>query len=135
MNRINPIHIAILIVAILVFVMFKLSMAKNESVEVKALYQETLELSTQLKGFNEIYSDKNSVLKAINKILKQPSLRSANINKKLNKSSVELSSDSIDKVALNSLMSKLLNGSYNILSCKIKRLNEKSATVKVGIKW
>lgn len=135
MNRVNPIHIAILLIVVLGFFMMKLGSAKDELSQTKELYQETLKLSVQLKGLSEVYSDKDGVKKSLDKVLKSPSLKSSDIKKKVTKSSMVLSCESIDKKALNLLMGKLLNGSYNIYSFKIKRLSEKKASFKMEIKW
>ncbi len=135
MNRVNPIHIAILLIVVLGFFVMKLGSAKDELSQTKEQYQETLQLSTQLKGLSEVYSDKNGVQKSLNKILKHKSLNSADIKKKVTKSSMTISSQSMSKTALNVLMGKLLNGSYNIYSFKIKRLSDDSASFKMEIKW
>jgi len=135
MNRVNPIHIAILLIVVLGFFMMKLSSAKDELVEVKELYQETLQLSTQLKGLAQVYSSKNEAKKSLQKILKHPILNAVDIKKKVTKSSMTISSPSLNKKALNLLMGKLLNGSYNIYSFKIKRLSSDKASFKMEIKW
>ena len=46
-----------------------------------------------------------------------------------------ISSQSMDKVALNSLMSKILNGSYNVRSMKIKRLSDTNVNFSMEIQW
>lgn len=135
MNRINPIHIGILLIVVLVFIMMKLSGAKDELVESKELYKETLQLSTELKGLNKIYNNKKEVKKLIEKVLKHNSLKSSNIEKKATKSSIVISSQSMDRRAINLLMGKLLNGSYNIYSFNIKKLSDKKASFKMEIKW
>lgn len=135
MNRINPIHIAILLLVVLGFFVMKLGSAKEELSQTKALYQETLQLSTQLKGLSEVYSDKNGVKKSLGKILRHNSLSAYDIKKKTTNSSMLISSESINKTALNLLVGKLLNGSYYIYSFKIKRLNDDKASFKMEIKW
>ena len=135
MNRLNPIHIAILLIVVLGFFMMKLSSAKEELSQTKELYQETLQLSTQLKGLSDTYSNKNAAKKSLEKILRHSSLKSAEIKKKVTSSSMRLSSESMSKKELNLLMGKLLNGSYNINSLKIKKMSENSASFKVEIKW
>lgn len=135
MNRVNPIHIAILLVVVLGFFVMKLSSAKEELSQTKELYQETQQLSTQLKGLSEVYSDKNGVKKSLNKTLKHLSLKSSNIKKKVTFSSMIISSESMSKTALNLLMGKLLNGSYYIYSFKIKKLSDNRASFKMEIKW
>ncbi len=135
MNRINPIHIAILLIVVLGFFVMKLSSAKDELSQTKELYQETLQLSTGLKGLKQTYSDKNGAKKSLNKILKHVSLKSADIKKKVTKSSMIISSESLSKNNLNLLMGKLLNGPYNINSVKIKKLSSNKASFKMEIKW
>ena len=135
MNRINPLHIAGLLIVILIFFMIKLSSAKDELTHTKELYQETLSLSIQLNGLKEVYSDKSKIRKSLNILLRNQALTSSNIKQNISTSSMLLSSESMDKTALNFLMGKLLNGSYNIFSLKIKRLSEKHASLEVEIKW
>jgi len=135
MNRINPLHIGILLIVILAFFIFQLGEAKKELHETNILYKETLTLSTQLVGLREVYGDKNAIKKSINRILNQSSLKSANIVKKVTSTGLKISSESMDRGALNSLMGKMLNGSYNIASLKIKRLSDKTASLKMEIKW
>lgn len=135
MNRINPLHIVILLVVVLIFFIYKLNSAKYEFAQTKEQYHETLELATKLNALNEVYFDKNKVKKSIDRILKQSSLKSANISQKTTDSSIVLSSDGINKTALNSLMGNFLNGSYNIVSFHIKSINSNSASFKMEIKW
>ena len=135
MNRINPIHIAILLIVVLGFFVVNLGSAKEALSQTKALYQETLQLSTQLKGLSDVYSDKNGVKKSLNKILKHKSLSSCDIKKKTTNSGMIISSANMNKTALNFLVGKLLNGSYNIYSFKIKRLSDDKASFKMEIKW
>lgn len=134
-NRINPLHIAGLLMVVLLFFVIKLSSAKEELIDTKELYQETLSLSTQLKGLSEVYSNKSEIRKSLKIVLKNPVLTSSSIEQKSSTSSMILSSESMNHTALNFLMGKLLNGSYNIVSLKIKRLSEKNASLEVEIKW
>ncbi len=135
MNRINPLHIGALLVAILLFSIFKLSSVKSELAEVKLDYKETEILATKLSGLKSVYADKKAVKKSLTRVLKLSSLRSANIEKKSKKNSVVLSCASMDKNALNALMGKLLNGAYQINSFKIKKLSESKVSLIMEIKW
>jgi len=135
MNRVNPLHIGVLLCVVFIFVVFNLSKAKSELDEVKNSYRDTMKVATKLQALNEIYSDKQSVEKSLNRLLKQSSIKSAKIQKKIGTSSIVLVSKSINKTALTSLMAKVLNGSYNIVSLKIKRLSNKNASLEMEIKW
>ncbi|WP_297442922.1 hypothetical protein [Sulfurimonas sp.] len=135
MNRINPIHIAILLVVILLFSILKLNAAKEELSLAKSSYKETLALAVKLDGLKRNYFDKMKVQNELGRILRKPALRSANIVKKVSKSSIILSSQNIDLKALNTLLGKVLNATFYISELKIKRLSEKNASLKMEIKW
>ncbi len=135
MNRVNPLHIGILLVVLLSFVILELNGIKDELIEVKESYKETLVMARELNALDGVYSDKQRIKKSLSRILKQSSLKSANIKQNIGKSSVVLSSASMSKVAINSLMAKILNGSYDLTSLKIKRLSAKTVSLKMEIKW
>ncbi len=135
MNRINPLHLGLLLIVILIFVIFKLNNAKVELLEAKESYKETLIVATELKDLKKVYADKKKLKKSLQRILQLSSLRSAKIVKTSKKTYMILSSKSIDKKALNTLMAKILNANFNLNSLKIKRLSEKKASLYMEIKW
>ena len=135
MSRINPIYTAVLLMLVLILVSFSLSSAKSELKEVKDNYKTTLKLSEDLNALKETYADKIKVKKSLQKILNQSSLRSSKIIQNLKKSSVTINSEGMDINALNLLMGKLLNNSYNIKSLSIYRLSDTHVSLKMEIKW
>ncbi len=135
MNRINPLHLGLLLIVILIFVIFKLNNAKVELLEAKESYKETLIVAKELTDLKKVYADKKKLKKTLQRILQLSSLRSAKIVKTSKKTYMILSSKSIDKKALNTLMAKILNANFNLNSLKIKRLSEKKASLYMEIKW
>ncbi len=135
MNQINPLHIGAILILILIFVLFSLDSSKNELLEAKTNFTKTKELAVELKEYKHIYSNGSVTTKSLNRILKLTALKSANIEIEKSNSGMKLFSKSMDKVALNSLMGKLLNGSYNIEILRIKKLNNEKVSLHVGIKW
>ena len=135
MNRINPVHIGILLLVILMFAFFKLGGAKVDYSEQKESYKETMQLANELSGLKKVYSAKVQSKKSIQKILRHSYLRSAEISKNIKKSHIIIASKSIDIKALNFLMGKLLNGTYQISSMKIKRLSDAKVSFDMEIKW
>jgi len=135
MNRINPIYLGGLLLVVLMLFIFKLSSAKDELSEVKESYKTTAKLSTELSGLKDVYSQKSKTQKALQRVLRLASLRSADLKQKTKKSGVVISSESMDINALNSFMGKMLNGAYNITSLKIKRLSDEKVSLNVEIKW
>jgi hypothetical protein len=135
MNRINPIHLAVLLVVVLLFSLVKLHTAKEELAQAEVSYKETLQLATKINGLKRNYFDKVKVQKEIGRILRKPILRRANIVKKVTNSGILLTSQSMDIQALNMLMGKVLNATFYISELTIKRRNDKSASLKMEIKW
>ncbi|MFT5659644.1 MAG: hypothetical protein ACI9TV_000266 [Sulfurimonas sp.] len=135
MKNVNPLHIITLLLVLFIFVTFELFKAKEELHKAKENFQETSVLTNKLKGLNKIYSDKEGVRRSIGTILKQYSLKSSNINQSIGKTSITITAESLDTLALNSLMSKILNGSYNLASLKIKKRSDTKASLHMEIKW
>jgi len=135
MNRINPLHIIILLIVLLAFVMLKLNTAKAELAEEKEAYAKTLVLAQKIKGLKSSYFNKTKVQKEINKLLRQSLLRSAKIQKKVTHSSLVLSSDNMNIRSLNYLLGKILNGTYVVSELQIKRLSDKTAMMRLEIQW
>ena len=135
MNQINPIHIVALLV-VLVFLLFvKLGQAKDALQAAQNSYSETSELVTKINGLKGVYDAKAQTKKALKRILRQPSLVNAHIEQKTTHHNTVLSTNSIDKKALDSLMSKILNGTYNIAQLDIQRVSDEKASVRLEIKW
>lgn len=135
MNQINPLQIGALLVVIIAFLFFKLSGVKAELVEANASYKMSEKLAVEVSSLKSVYSNKKKTKDAINRILSQSSLKAAALNVKRDKKSVKISSKSIETKALNSLMGKILNGSYNITNLKIKTLSKTKASLEMEIKW
>ncbi|NOR57771.1 MAG: hypothetical protein GQ474_04535 [Sulfurimonas sp.] len=125
MNRINPLYLGLFLIVLLLFVSFKLSSAKGELSEAKEAYKESSKLSTELSGLKKVYSKKVNL----------SSLKSASVVQKRTKTGVILSSAVMSSKELNALMSRVLNGAYNITELKIKKLSPTKASLHLEIKW
>jgi hypothetical protein len=135
MNRLNPLYVGAFLIFMLLFLTFKLSSVKEELTLAKEEYKETSLTLNELSSLSSTYLGKEEVKKSLQRILVQPSLKSANIQQKLKSNSIMLSGSSVDKEALNSLLGKLLNGAYDIASFNIKKLSENQASFEVEIQW
>lgn len=135
MNQINPLHIGAILGVLLAFLFFTLSGIKADLVEEKSLYHESEKLALELSALKAVYADKKKIQNSLERLLAQGSLKSASLKIKKDKKSIQISSKSMDAKALNSLMSKILNGSYNVSELKIRRVSESKASLKMEIKW
>lgn len=135
MSRINPIHVAIVLIVILLFLVMSLGSVKSELVQAKSEYRQTEDIASKIVGLKGAYGDKKEVKKSLKKLLTLSQLRSAKIEQKIKNNSIVLSSNSMDKNALNTLMGKLLNKAYNITAFKIKKQSQNSVSFEMEIAW
>ncbi|WP_297432163.1 hypothetical protein [Sulfurimonas sp.] len=135
MNRVNPLHIIILLIVLLAFVMLKLNAAKEELVDTKSSYNQTVVLADKIKGLKSSYFNKTKVQRTINKILRSSILRASNITEKVTNSSILLTSKNMNIRSLNFLLGKILNGNYIVSELQIKQLSDKKASLQLEIKW
>jgi len=135
MNRINPLHIIVILIVIFLFFVMKLHDAKSTLVEDKARYEKRLLLANELTALRKNYFNKAIVQRGISRILSSAILRSKKIDKKVSSSHILLNAKDLDLASLNYLLSKILNGSYVVKVLKIKRVDDKKASLKMEIKW
>lgn len=136
MSRINPIYIIAVLIFTFFILMYNLHSVNMELAEAKISYKETSQIASQIGGLSKVYSsNKQELNKSLDRVLKQASLKTANIKKKIGATSITLSSESMNKTAINSLMGKLLNGTYNIHTLNIKRLSDEQASLELEVKW
>lgn len=135
MNRVNPLHIGALLIVILLFVLFKLHSAKSELLEAKKSFNETSQIAVKLNGLKKVYANTTESKRVLLKILSISKLQSLEMDKKIEKSYAKIAIKSIDKMALNILMGKVLNSTLIIKKLKIKRLSEKKASLEMEITW
>ena len=135
MKQINPLQIAALLLVMLLFAFFKLNGAKGELKEAQSRYKESEKLALELYGLKEVYANKKYTQRALERILRQPSLKKANVKTTKTKTGISIKVASLDYRGLNSFMGKILNGNYNIVKLKIKRETPQKASLAMEIKW
>lgn len=135
MNKINPLYVVAIVVVITLFALFQLQNTKEELTQIKSEYSEVKALSTELVGLKRAYGDSKKSKKALQRILRASLLKRADVKSVFSKSRVKISAPSIDKKSLNYLMSKILNGAYNITALSIEKLSDTKASLNMEIKW
>jgi hypothetical protein len=135
MNRINPIYVGLFLLLTLGFSMLKLGSVKDELSMIKEEYTQTTKIATELSALKDVYANKKKTEQSLKRVLRMSSLKSANIVQSKKKSGVKISSQSIDLNALNSLMAKILNGTYNVTALKIRKLSNTKSSLEMEIKW
>ncbi len=135
MNRINPLHVAALLLVIILFLFLKVGTLKDELSKTNDEYHDTKTLALKLSSLKKIYTHKQKTKQKIEKILRQNYLKSAHLEIQQGKTSIKISSKAIDAKALKFLMNKFLNGTFIISSLSIKKQSKTSATLEMEIQW
>ena len=135
MRQINPLYVGLLLLFVLFFGLFELSQAKQEFSQKSEELQKTLNMAQKLKALKGVYANKTKMLSSLQRVLRQPSLKTAGIRQKMQKNSLVLESHAMNATQLHSLLTKIFNGHYNITQLSIKRLTEKKASFKAEITW
>ena len=135
MNKLNPLHIGALLIVLLIFSFFKLDEAKKQLHDAQTAYKESEHLALELSALKDTYGDKKRIQNGIKKILRLRSLQAANVEATWKKKSVIITAKSLDLKALNTLMGKFLNGNFNIVKLKIKKIDDLKAGVEMEIQW
>ena len=135
MNQINPLHIGALLVVVLLYLFYTLSTTKDSLAEEKLLYMQSEKLALELHSLKESYADAKKTQSSLERIFSQRILKPAALEIQKEKKSLKVSSKSMDLKSLNALMSKLLNGTYNIKAMQIKKLSDTKASFEMEIAW
>ena len=134
MNNLNPLHIGALLAIVVIFLFVKLDGAKTELKEVQKSFKESEKVAVDVSSLKSVYADKKKIKKSLESIFNRVK-KTTELKIKHNKGSVFVSANSIDTSALNTLMGKILNGTFNITELKIRKLSETKASLEMEIKW
>jgi len=135
MNRINPAYIGVLLVMLLAMSLYLLNSAKDTLKESKQSFKETKKIATEIKSLKNAYANEVVTKKNIIRLLADKSLKSAEIKTEYKNSGVKISSKNMNKKALDVLMGKVLNSSYDVRSLKIKSITQEIAELELEIRW
>lgn len=133
MSRIHPLHIAIVLILVVVLLGVKNAQAKKDLQEAKTEFAKVSKLSDELVKLQEIYDNKEKTMQSLQTILKHSSLKNSAIEQKVAANKISISSKNIQKSALDFLISKIVNNSYEILSLDIKANSETEASLHMEI--
>ena len=135
MSKINPLYILGLLVIFFLFSVFQLSKAKEEYKEQTSAYQETQQLALRLDGIKSVYSQEKILHSKLDQLIKQLQAKGVELSKIESKKSTVISAMSIDLANLNTLMGKILNGSYQIKEINLQHISDEKARLRLEIQW
>lgn len=134
MNRVNPLHIVVLLLVLILFLLFEITNVKKELINTTNSLHQSKAIALKIVAYKELYN-KEKVKKALERIVRQPSLKNAGITVKRDKERVIIKAKSLSLGTLNAFMSKIFNGAYIISRLSIKRIDAQHASLQMEIQW
>ncbi len=131
--KINPLYIALLLIVALLFVIYQLGSAKTELRESKNSLAKTEAMAEEIDALKRSWDNPKTSSSALDRLLKAPQLKSANIQQTKKRGSIVLKSKKADLKAANYFFVKLFNGTYILKSFEIERLDDESISFSMEI--
>ena len=132
--KMNPLYIGILLIMALIFAIYRLNESKTELHDSKIALAKIENMANEIDALKRSWDAPKATKKALERLLKSPALKSANIQKVKKRGLVILKSKKANLKATNYFFVKLFNGAYALEKFEIKRLNEESVSFSVEIR-
>lgn len=132
--KINPLYIALLLVAALAFAIFQLSKSKEQLRESKVALIKIESMAEEIDALKRSWDSPKTALTSLKRIIQAPQLKSANIQQTKRRGLLILSSKKADLKATNYFFSKLFNGAFILQKFDVKRLDDETVSFSVEIK-
>lgn len=133
MKNVHPLQITALLLTLLLFLSFQLHRSHEALQKSNEHLMQTKKVALQLAELQSLYNNHEHTKAALQKIVRQSSLRDAKLSVVFDKTSMKISAKKISRKALKSLMGKILNTSYNIKKLTIKRLSKTAVSLDMEI--
>ena len=131
--KINPLYIGLLLVIALFFAVYQLDQSKQQLHDSKIALLKVEEMAQEIDALKQAWDNPKTVTSALNRILKSPQLKSANIQKIKKRGRIVLSSKKANLKATNYFFIKLFNGAFILQNFDVKRLDDESLSFHVEI--
>lgn len=132
--KINPLYVGLLLVVALLFTAYQLSTSKQQLRESKNSLLKIEAMADEIDALKRAWDDTKSSNAALERLLKAPQLKSANIQQTKKRGRTVLKSNRADLQATNYFFAKLFNGAYILEKFDIKRLDDESISFQVEIR-
>ncbi len=133
MKQINPLYIALLLIAALVVVTLKLDRAQELQKQSVAALQESESTAKRIVALQKEWDDGKASRAKFDRILDAAPLRGIDFNRQNKADRIIISAETIEKRAADYLLNKLLNGAFVIKSLKLRRLDDRQASLQLEV--
>ena len=132
--KINPLYIALLLIMALLFSVYQLDASKQQLRDSKMSLIKVEEMAEEIDALKQAWDNPKTTTTALNRLLKSPQLKSANIQKVKKRGLIILSSKKADLKATNYFFVKLFNSAFILQKFSVKRLDDENVSFRVEIK-
>ena len=131
--KINPLYIGLLLIVALIFSVYQLGESKSQLHESKNSLLKIEAMAEEIDALKRAWDSPKSTTTALNRLLKAPQLKSANIQKSKKRGLIVLKSKKANLKATNYFFVKLFNGAYILKKFDVERLDDESVSFSVEI--
>jgi hypothetical protein len=132
-KQINPLYLALFLVATLGFVVFKLNSAQEAQRQARDDLSKTATMAEEIVALKRGWDDSKRTRSSLERLLRASQLQSAAIKQTKKQGLVVLESKAIKADAANYLLNKLLNGAYTLKTMKVRRLDGETASLYLEV--
>lgn len=133
MKQINPLYIALLLIAALAVVTLKLNDAQEAQKRSVAALQESESTAKRIVALQKEWDDGKASRAKFDRILDAAPLRGIDFNRQNKPDRIIISAETIEKRAADYLLNKLFNGAFVIRSLKLRRLDDRQASLQLEV--
>ncbi len=131
--KINPLYIGLLLLVALIFSIYQLGQSKTELHKSKDALVKIESMAKEIDALKRAWDSPKSTITALNRLLKAPQLKSANVQKTKKRGLIVLKSKKANLKATNYFFVKLFNGAYILKTFNVQRLDDESVSFSVEI--
>jgi hypothetical protein len=118
----------------LLFSVYQLDASKQQLRDSKMSLIKVEEMAEEIDALKQAWDNPKTTTTALNRLLKSPQLKSANIQKVKKRGLIILSSKKADLKATNYFFVKLFNSAFILQKFSVKRLDDENVSFRVEIK-
>ncbi|WP_345992177.1 hypothetical protein [Sulfurimonas sp. HSL-1716] len=131
MRSVNLVYMFVLLGMLPIFSIWKLHSEKENVHDLRSNYTQTLEMAKKLNSLKKEYKDNRRLQSELQRVIAQ----NQELQVKKKGDITVLTSQNINYMKLNNVVSKLFNDSFNLQKIEIKRVDDIHAQLYVEIKW
>ena len=131
--KINPLYLGLLLIVALIFSVYQLNQSKTQLHESKNTLVKVEAMAEEIDALKRAWDAPKSMTTTLNRLLKAPQLKSANIQKTKKRDRIILKSKKANLKATNYFFVKLFNGAYILDKFDVERLDDEPVSFSVEI--